>query len=93
MKFEIGEIAIGQNFTGNAQLNGEELEIIGELCERRIFSLNGIPCEPYDMTGYYIKRPGGENAVVRAKYLRKKKPPEIDWVEKLHLVKKEGVTA
>jgi len=83
MGFEIGEIVIGQNFINWPERNGMECEIIGELKERGSSSLTtGI----YTVDECYeVKWEDGITSAQKPYFLRKKKPPEIDWVEMLDL--------
>ena len=99
MRFEIGEIAVGQHFVNSKYLNGSELEVVSGLESHLIRRLNDAPCDPHTIIGYGIRHPAGHITYIEPYYLRKKKPPEeeINWVEKLGLVKwnptKQGVEA
>ena len=75
-KFEVGEIAIGQNFINSTLLNGTEMEIIGKLDKYPISTLNGFPCDLYILYGYRVRKPGGAISCIDPQNLRKKKPPE-----------------
>lgn len=79
-KFSVGEIAVGQNFNHDAECNGMEGEIIGELKIRTSTGrTTGIVTTELK---YVIKWKDWGRGCVRPYNLRKKKPPQIkmgDW--------------
>lgn len=77
MKFEIGEIAIGQNFTRSPEYNGLELKVVDNYGEHVCRGgVNGFPFGPIKLMGYGVEDGDGEIFYVPSNRLRKKKPPE-----------------
>jgi len=81
-KFSVGEIAVGQNFTGSTELNGEDLIVVSGYREYICGRVNGVIVSRNSVfMGYGVRRPDGEITYVESKKLKKKKPPEeeVGW--------------
>ena len=83
MKFEVGEIATGQNFIISTELNGAEIEITSL---PRLITPYDIGSDKMGEEGFYygVKIKGNAVNRLKQKFLRKKKPPKEElstWEE------------
>lgn len=73
-QFKVGDVAIGQGFSIDVQLNGMECEIISPLQSSRMH--NRYTGEPYGVCAYHMVRwANGTEDPVRIINLRPKRPP------------------
>jgi hypothetical protein len=73
-KFEIGEIAVLIGTVNFHEYLGQDVEIIGGLEMRNIYTSRDR-MESYDALRYLVITSNGHRLAVRPEYLRKKRPP------------------
>lgn len=68
-KFELGEIAIANDWRRWPECNGQDVTIVGDLCNRKNLHAGGYG------VSYLVETQDGRRCTVRTQQLRKKRPP------------------
>ena len=76
-QFEIGEIAILQNLKGLAEYNGTDVEVIGKLEDRLVYSF--VSKTDKTLKCYHVSVPGFREIAVLPYQLKKKRPPTLEY--------------